>query len=176
MAAWQPWVAAADPSLWSTCKLAGAPGSAGRVVVAGTWIGPPDAGAGLLARLTSQLGVAPAARSSRRLGYLPAMLFEAGCSDLGLGACHLPPNGGLERQRFVATSHVVPAPLTAAAISTAVSQTEAASAVPALVAGGLSLDSLGGAVSALAPGATAFGHRDAPFSMQYTAVWGRGPS
>jgi FAD/FMN-containing dehydrogenase len=176
VAAWQPWVTAAEPALWSTCKLAGAPGSAGRVVVAGTWIGSPGALAGVLGRLTSQLGAVPTTRSSGRLSYLPAMLFEAGCADLGLAACHLPPNGGLERQRFAATSHVLSAPLNAAAITTAVSQAGAASAVPGLVAGGLSLDSLGGAVSALAPGATAFGHRDALFSLQYTAVWRRGPS
>ena len=173
VAAWQRWIAAAEPSLWSTCKLASAPGSAGRVIVAGTWIGPPDSLAGVLGRLTSQLGVAPAARSGRRLDYLSAMLFEAGCSD-GLPACHLPPKGRLERERLAGTSHLVAAPLDAAAIATTMGQVRAASGVPGLVAGGMSLDSLGGAAGDVPAGATAFVHRDALFSVQYTAVWAHG--
>lgn len=173
VAAWQRWIAAAEPSLWSTCKLAGASGSAGRVIVAGTWIGPPDALAGVLERLTSQLGVAPAARSGRRLDYLSAMLFEAGCSD-GLPACHLPPKGRLERERLAGTSHLVTAPLDGATIATAVARVRAAADVPGLVAGGMSLDSLGGSVGDLPAGATAFVHRDALFSVQYTAVWAQG--
>lgn len=176
VAAWQPWVSAAEPALWSTCKLAAAPGAAGRVVVAGTWLGSPDALAGVLGRLTSQLGTAPAARSTRRLSYLPAMLFEAGCSDIGLEACHLPPTGGLDRQRFTATSHVVAAPLDATAIATAADRVAAAADVDGMVAGGLSLDSLGGAVASIPAAATAFGHRDALFSLQYTAVWRQGPA
>lgn len=174
VAAWQPWVTAADPALWSTCKLASAPGAAGRVVVAGTWIGSPDALAGVLTRLTSQLRTPPAARSTRRLSYLPAMLFEAGCSDTGLAACHLPPDGGLDRQRFAATSHLVAAPLDAAAIATAVTQVMAGVDVQGMVAGGVSLDSLGGEVAVIPAGATAFAHRDALSSLQYSAVWRRG--
>jgi len=176
VAAWQPWVTSAEPALWSTCKLASAPGAEGRVVVAGTWLGSPEALAGVLGRLVSALGPAPAARSSRRLSYLPAMLFEAGCSDTGLAACHLPPEGGLERERFAATSHLVAAPLGAAAVATAVGRVGDAADVPGMVAGGVALDSLGGSVAAIAAGATAFAHRDALFSLQYTAVWRHGPA
>jgi FAD/FMN-containing dehydrogenase len=43
--------------------------------------------------------------------------------------------------------------------------------VPGLVEGGVSFDSLGGAVSDLAPSATAFPHRNALASVQYTATW-----
>ena len=134
VAAWQWWVAAAEPSLWSTCKLASAPGSAGRVIVAGTWIGPPDALA-------------------------------------GVPACHLSPKGRLERERLAGTSHLVTAPLDGATIATAVARVRAAADVPGLVAGGMSLDSLGGSVGDVPAGATAFVHRDALFSVQYTAVW-----
>jgi len=38
-------------------------------------------------------------------------------------------------------------------------------------AGGIALDALGGAVNRIAPGATAFVHRDALFQAQYTTTW-----
>ena len=38
-------------------------------------------------------------------------------------------------------------------------------------AGGIAFDALGGAVNRVAPGATAFVHRDALFGAQYTTTW-----
>ncbi len=40
--------------------------------------------------------------------------------------------------------------------------------------GGIAFDALGGAVNRVAPGATAFVHRDALFGAQYTTTWPAG--
>jgi hypothetical protein len=44
--------------------------------------------------------------------------------------------------------------------------------VPGLVEGGISFDSLGGAVSTVSASATPFPYRHAVASIQYTATWG----
>jgi hypothetical protein len=59
-------------------------------------------------------------------------------------------------------------------ILTAVAQARAALEVPGIVEGGVSFDSLGGAVSMVAADATAFPYRNALATVQYTATWPSG--
>lgn len=61
--------------------------------------------------------------------------------------------------------------LPAAGITAAVRAVLRGTDVAGLVEGGMSFDALGGAVSAVAPGATAFAYRQALASIQYTATW-----
>ena len=51
---------------------------------------------------------------------------------------------------------------------------EARQSSPVLAGGGIALDAMGGAISKLAPGETAFVHRDARCTVQYSAGWGEG--
>ncbi|MEO7122537.1 MAG: BBE domain-containing protein, partial [Lacisediminihabitans sp.] len=61
--------------------------------------------------------------------------------------------------------------LNSVGIGTLLDQVSAASAVPGLTEGGVSMDALGGKVGDLAPSATAFPHRTALMTVQYTATF-----
>jgi FAD/FMN-containing dehydrogenase len=166
--AWQRWGPTTDPRCWSTCKLHAGAGSAPTVLVAGVWNGPDSELAATLAPLLSSVGAAPTSRSSRRYSYLDAMLSEAGCVGAG---CHLPPAGSLQREPLAATSHVPSTVMSSAAARALVGAVEGAAGTLGLRQVSASLDALGGAVEQVAPDATAFVHRRAPFTVQYTATW-----
>ncbi|HEY6795521.1 MAG TPA: FAD-binding oxidoreductase [Kineosporiaceae bacterium] len=166
--AWQHWAPVADRRLWSTCKLLTTP-AAPRVLVAGTWLGPPGALDAVLAPILAGAGAPPLTRTARTHGYLDAMLLEAGCRTPS--SCHLPPDGTLGREYEAATSHLPTGPLSAAAVADLVALVPAMAGPPGLVEAGVSLDALGGAVADVAASATAFVHRSSPFSVQYTATW-----
>ena len=93
----------------------------------------------------------------------------AGCSGIPVDRCHTGPGGALTRERFAGTSHVAYARATASGLGTLVDRLEAAQG-SGLIEAGISLDSLGGAVADLAPGDTAFVHRRALATVQYTAT------
>ncbi len=171
VAAWQSWVSSADPWLWSTCKLLADPGSNSLVAtVSGTWIGSSDAYDPLLQRLIAVTG-APSYRSFGTLGYADAMLAEAGCSGENAQSCKADALGTAKRQPFAATSSIVQTALPDAAITAALAKVRAALDVPGLVEGGVSFDSLGGAVGKVAASATPYPYRSALASVQYTATW-----
>ncbi len=165
--AWQHWAPVTDARCWSTCKVHAGSGPPS-VLVAGTWAGPDSELAAVLAPLLSAVGTAATSTSSRRHAYLDAMLVEAGCSGAG---CHLPPTGVLQREALAATSHVPAAPMSTTAARALVAAVETAGAAPGLKLATASLDALGGAVAHVDPAATAFVHRTAPFTVQYTATW-----
>ena len=172
LSAWQPWIAKADKALWSTCKLLADPGSGGlRVTVSGTWIGAASGLTPTLAPLLAAVGATPSANTVNSLDYASAMLLEAGCSGKTAAQCQVTALGHAARQPFSATSAILDSPLPGAAIAVAVKQVQAAMSVPGLVEGGVSFDALGGTVATVAPGATAFVHRQALASVQYTATW-----
>jgi len=159
LTAWLDWMGTAPDTLWSLCAVTSAATPTNRVT--GTWIGPSDALAGQLARLVDEVGASPTRESSRRLGYLDAMKYFAGCTS-SVAACHPAsfPAGTLGRNSFHAASRMVDHPLTASS----------AAMVVGLVQGGppmvLLFDALGGQVGEITSGETAFPHRRALASVQ----------
>ena len=153
--AWLAWIGQADARAWSTLKLLGGAAhprglSVGATV---TWVGPAAAFDHALAPL---LATGPSSRADHTRGYLDAMRAYGG-------------NPHLAPRPFAATSHVPYAAPTSAAVSALV---DAASSSPStLFETGVSLDALGGHVADLTPGDTAFVHRRALATVQYTAVY-----
>ncbi|MBZ5738847.1 FAD-binding oxidoreductase [Nocardioides mangrovi] len=154
--AWQQWAPAADARLWSTLKaLGGTTHTSGpTLLLSGTWTGPS---AGLDAQLAGLLDhvPTPSVRSDHVRGYLEAMQAYAG-------------SGG--RESFAATSHVAYDALDPAGIGDLLDRVQAAQD-SGLKEAGISIDALGGTVGDLAPGDTAFVHRDALATVQYTATF-----
>jgi FAD/FMN-containing dehydrogenase len=172
--AWQKWIASADPKLWSTCKVLSSPATgAQRAIVAGTWIGVPTTMDGQFTGLLTGLPK-PATTSKHSYSYAQAMLFEAGCSTSATAASCIATALGPRRQAFAATSSVLYDRLPPAGIQTLVDQASAAIHVSGLTDGGVSLDGLGGEITKVAPNATAFGHREALATAQYTASYQTG--
>jgi FAD/FMN-containing dehydrogenase len=168
--AWQHWAPTADKRLWSTCKLLVTP-KRQRVVVAGTWIGPPKE---LFAQVTPFLRAAgkPTSKSVRTLSYEDAMLLEAGCSGLTAESCVTSALRPPKRQPFAATSLMLSTAVTD--LSAVADAARRAASLPGLSEGGISFDALGGAVRDVAPDATAFPWRSALATVQVTATWDRG--
>jgi hypothetical protein len=137
-----------------------------------TWTGPAS---GMSAALRPFLsGVAPPTTDSRTTApYLDTMLTYAGCSSIPVDRCHTGPGGALQREAFAATSHIVTAPQDdSGALLTHVHAAQGSG----LKEAGLSIDALGGAVDDVASGDTAFGHRGALATVQYTATYDAGPA
>ncbi|MET8543436.1 FAD-binding oxidoreductase [Kitasatospora sp. NPDC004799] len=161
LGAWQPWVSGAPYELWASCQIHGGTPPSCRIV--GCYVGDPSAANPLLDRLVTAAGTVPSSRSVSAKDYLGAMKFMAGCSTVTVPECHPTWEGGkLTRTGFVAVSRMLgPTPLDPARVT-------------ALMAGrtgvDLLLDSLGGAVGELAPGDTAFPHRDSLAAAQVYAT------
>jgi FAD/FMN-containing dehydrogenase len=178
ISAWQSWAPHAPDELWSNLHLAAAPGgSVPSIQVGGTYLGSVSAASALLEKLYAAAGSAP---SSPFLevspSWLHAMLVEAGCASLTVNECHLPtqnPAGQLSRASEYAKSDFFTKPLSSQGIGTLLSGVESLQRVSGASggAGGIAFDALGGAVNRIAPGATAFVHRDALFQAQYTTTW-----
>jgi hypothetical protein len=101
------------------------------------------------------------------------MLTYAGCSSIPVGRCHTGPGGSLRREAFAATSHIVNAPqVDTSALLTHVHAAQGSG----LKEAGISIDALGGAVNDIGGATTAFGHRGALATVQYTATYASGPA
>ena len=112
---------------------------------------------------------APTTDSRSTASYLDTMLTYAGCSTIPVSQCHTGPGGSLDREAFAATSHVVTA---AARVDVRrCSTTCSAAQGSGLKEAGLSIDALGGAVDDVGGGDTAWGHRGALATVQYTATY-----
>jgi FAD/FMN-containing dehydrogenase len=178
ISAWQSWAPHAPDELWSNLHLAASPGgSVPSIQVGGTYLGSESAASAQLERLYAAVGSDP---SSPFLevspSWLHAMLVEAGCASLTVNQCHLPtqnPGGKLSRASEYAKSDFFTKPLSSHGIGTLLSGVESLQHVSGASggAGGIAFDALGGAVNRVAPGATAFVHRDALFQAQYTTTW-----
>ena len=178
ISAWQSWAPHAPDELWSNLHLAAAPGgSIPSIQVGGTYLGSVGAASGQLEKLYAAVGSDP---SSPFLevspSWLHAMLVEAGCASLTVNECHLPtqnPAGQLSRASEYAKSDFFTKPLSSRGIGTLLSGVQSLQRVSGAPggAGGIAFDALGGAVNRVAPGATAFVHRDALFQAQYTTTW-----
>ncbi len=175
--AWQSWAPHAPDALWSNMHLAAAPGGGEPTVeVGGCYLGSVGGAASLLDDLYARVGAHPATYFLEQTSYLHAMLVEAGCSSVGVRACHLPwyRNGGqLRRHPQYAKSDFYTRPLTSAGIATLMRGIESMRHMAGAEggAGGVAFDALGGAVNRVGPRATAFAHRDALFLAQYTTDW-----
>jgi len=181
VAGWQSWAPTAPDAMWSNLHLAAAPG--GRtptVTVGGCYLGSDSGAASLLNKLYAKVGVNPATHFlSFPQSFLTAMLAEAGCSSLGYQACHLPwyaSGGKLSRQPQFAKSDYFTTPLSHSGINTLLSGIVRLQKVAGARGGvgGVAFDAMGGAVNRVAPGATAFVHRNALFGAQYTTDWANG--
>jgi FAD/FMN-containing dehydrogenase len=143
LTAWQEWVAAAPPELWTILGLTG--GSPVQCRVEGCFVGAEPELTALLDTFVTSTGATPKSRTTRSHDYLGAMNFYA---------------GGDKRQSFVGASRVITAPVDAAkltAIMDGRSETD------------LLIDSMGGAVAGLGKRDTAFWHRDALATVQVYA-------
>ena len=176
IAAWQSWAPAADPKLWATLKLLGGQSHAGGpdISMSGTWIGDPGALDAQFAPFLAAIDGAPSEKDVNTRSYLAAMMRYAGCGNTPIAQCNTGPGGALTREPFANTSHVAYQPLSSAGIAALLAQVQAAQAVPGMTEGGISMDALGGAVAALAPDATAFVHRKALMTVQYTSTFAVG--
>jgi FAD/FMN-containing dehydrogenase len=182
IAAWQSWAPHAPDALWSNVHLAAAPGgSVPTIGVGGTFLGRLSAASAQLEKLYAAAGSHPSSPFMETTTWLHAMLVEAGCASLTVNQCHLPtqnPAGRLSRASEYAKSDFFTKPLNSHGIGTLLSGVEKFQRAGGVsgASGGIAFDALGGAVNRVAPGATAFVHRNALFQAQYTTTWPAGSS
>jgi FAD/FMN-containing dehydrogenase len=152
IAAWDALAPEAPNQLTSILTLTGT--SAGAF---GQYLGSERALRQIVAPLARVPGASMSAGTS---GWLALQRRWAGCADGGLAACRR-----YDRQTFDASSVYVAEPLTAAGRRAFVSAADSGAT--------LICDSYGGAIGSVAPGATAFVHRNVRFSVQilsYTSL------
>ncbi|WP_310961872.1 FAD-binding oxidoreductase [Nocardioides terrisoli] len=169
--AWQDWAPDADPRLWSTLKALGGGAHPGgpTLLLSGTWTGPTGTLDRQLAGLLAH-APAPSVRTTHVRGYHEAMMTYAGCATIPASRCHTGPGGSLTREAFAATSHVGYEALPSAGIAELLGEVERAQS-SGLHEAGISMDALGGHVRDLSPTETAFVHRRALMTVQYTATY-----
>jgi FAD/FMN-containing dehydrogenase len=172
--AWLRTIPKADPRLWATLKLLGGrthPSGPG-LFMSATWTGPAS---GMDAALKPFLSSAPPPTTDSRstASYLSTMLTYAGCSSIPVDQCHTGPGGSLDREAFAATSHIVGA--AEVDMSALLDHVEDAQS-SGLKEAGISIDALGGKVDDVGDSETAFGHRGALATVQYTATYDSGPA
>ncbi|HEY6286592.1 MAG TPA: FAD-binding oxidoreductase [Ktedonobacteraceae bacterium] len=174
--AWQNWAPQAPDELWSNCLLLATNNKSSDPIVrvngvyAGN-VGPLDS---LLQQLTSQISAAPASRYVSSSGLLESMMIEAGCYGMTVNECHLPsqdPHGQLLRVTSGAKSDYFTNLVSRQGIDMLVSAIAGRQASSTLGEGGIGFDAYGGAINRVLPDATAFVHRNALFSAQYSANW-----
>jgi len=174
--AWQRWAPSAPDELWSNCVLQASrdPNVYPIVEVGGVYVGDVGPLSSLLSQLTGQINAAPISRYVSGAGLLQTMLDEAGCSDKTVSECHLSsqnPQGLLIRAAYSSKSDYFTRLLPRQGIDNMVNAVARSQFTSTLGQGGIGLDAFGGAINRVAPGATAFVHRNALFSAQYTANW-----
>ena len=171
---WLATAPTADRRLWSTLKLLGGATHAGGPVLfmSATWTGSPSALDNALRPFLSSVPT-PSTDSRHTDSYLNTMLAYAGCATIPVGRCHTGPGGSLPREAFAATSHIITEPRVD--LTTLIDQVQAAQG-SGLREAGISIDALGGAVDDMGGSASAFGHRGALTTVQYTATYTSGPA
>lgn len=159
---WQEWIQAAPDELWANCVV-----SAGRPPtcrVGGCFMGSVSVLQPLLGELLRISDTRPVRRFLQGMSCADAMRYFAHCSRRSVRQCHLEgePGGLLARESFVASSRVMARPI--AEPGRVASLLDRPAGVDAL------FDALGGAVSRVAVGATAFPHRTAIATVQIYAA------
>ena len=165
VAAWQAFAPHAPDELFSALDLIATnpstPGARAHVVSGGQFFGSEAALTSLIQPLA--MTGTPIRVKTFALSYFDAVLHWAGCRDAG--SCTD------RRIAFKAKSDYVNAPLSAAGIQTLVAGIAARQGQGL---GAFYLDAYGGAINRVPKAKTAFVHRDALFSIQYTAQWSAG--
>jgi FAD/FMN-containing dehydrogenase len=174
--AWQNWIAQAPDELWSNCLLLSSNNinASPSARVNGVYVGAAGPLNTLLQQLTGSVGSAPTGNYVFTDSLLETMMVEAGCYGKSVDACHLPsqnPQGQLSRDTSGAKSDYFTGRMPRAGIDVLVNSISQRQSSSALGAGGIGMDSYGGAINRVASDATAFVHRNALFSAQYTANW-----
>ncbi len=169
--AWLEWCQDAPDELWSNCILSTGGGKAMTASVGGAWAGSEAGARSLLNKLSLAAGL-PTGQVVGSSPFEQAMYTEAGCRGLSRAACHLrgrQAGGTLGRSVSVAKSDLLTGPLGESGTRAVLAGLEErlSQGAPGTVA----YDSLGGAVNRVPPGATAFVHRDAVASVQYSVTW-----
>jgi FAD/FMN-containing dehydrogenase len=172
--AWLRTIPKADPRLWATLKLLGGRThpSGPALFMSATWTGPASGMSAAMQPFLSQVPT-PSTDSRSTAGYLDTMLTYAGCSSIPVDQCHTGPGGSLDREAFAATSHVID---TADVDMTALLDRVENAQSSGLKEAGISIDALGGKVDDVGDSDTAWGHRGALTTVQYTATYDSGPS
>ncbi len=175
LAAFQELGPDARDELWVKMHL-NAAGSRRGLGVVGVYVGSERALGDQLDAFQARVGTAPRSRSAGGGTFLETMLMQASCSERTLAECHLPtfdPAGTLGRRDHVGHSDFFATSLPPAGLRALIASIEDRGADPLLArgAGGIGLDSLGGAINRVAPEATAFVHRGARFLAQYSTHW-----
>ncbi|HLG66098.1 MAG TPA: FAD-binding oxidoreductase [Ktedonosporobacter sp.] len=174
--AWQHWAPQGPDELWSNCVLLTNSSKAANpiVLVNGVYVGGVAPLNALLQQLTGQINAAPVSDYVSGATLLDTMLYEAGCSGKSIDQCHLPsqnPQGQVARDTSAVKSAYYTTALPAQAINNLISAISRRQASPNLGDGGIGMDSYGGAINRVAVDATAFAHRNALFSSQFSASW-----
>ena len=176
--AWQSWAPEAPDELWSNCLLVASQstpsGEAAAARVTGVYVGALSNLKVLVDALLSEVGTRPFTSFVGSAGYLDTMQIEGGCEGDSIAECHLPsqnPAGKLARGPFVAKSNIVESKLSRSGIDTLLAAVEQRQTSPVLSGGGVVLDAAGGAINRVPPAATAYVHRSALATLQYSASW-----
>jgi FAD/FMN-containing dehydrogenase len=182
--AWLGWAPGAPDQLWSNCVLTTDPTRpAAEIRVGGVWLGSVDGLSALHSRLVTAVGSAPSSRLVEPTPFGHAMYVEAGCASLSQAACHLPagvaggsPGGTLTRQPSLAKSNYLMTALGDAGVRAVLAGLDGRRGDGG--AGAVGFDAYGGAINRVAPDATAFVHRSALASAQYSVPFtpGTAPS
>ncbi|MFC4853330.1 FAD-binding oxidoreductase [Actinophytocola glycyrrhizae] len=149
--AWQEWIAGQPDEMWSNCIVSA--GSPPTCRVSGALVGDE-------ARAKDLLRTMPRASSLliTGMGYLDAMRYFAGCTQGDIARCKPESEGGqVGRVSFTASSRILDTAVDPAALVDLLNGRDRLDVL---------LDGLGGAVSRIAQGDTAFPHRDALATAQ----------
>jgi FAD binding domain-containing protein/berberine-like enzyme len=164
--AWLRWAPHVRDTMTSIFHLQTGPA----VGIAGQYLGSVHDLGALLAPMRSVRG---ASQSTGTQGYFDLMLRWAGCLGRSFASCHTVgtyPGGMLERASFGAKSDYLSKPLSAAGREVLTSAIERRQGQPG--SGAILFDSYGGAINRVAPGKTAFVHRNEICCIQYLSYNG----
>ncbi|MDH6115298.1 FAD/FMN-containing dehydrogenase [Kitasatospora sp. MAP12-15] len=183
--AWQQWAPTAPDQLWADLHLLTWPDGRLQVTSTVNYLGSQAE----LANQISRLAVPPGTVSLHSASYLATMQVMGGVSGWSQAAAHLPgslpghsPQGRLTRESYAARSDFYNRAISGSGIAALVAAVQRyARTVPQGGSAAVTFDALGGAVNRVAPGDTAFVHRDALFIAQYIANYpdpgaGSGPA
>ena len=174
LAAWMDWIPGLPDEVFTACQLSGAPTTGPNVAVSGLVLGPLSAVDPITAPLVAAIGT-PSSRFARTHTYLDAMLIEAGCQGLSTG--RVPLRGLVARRNAAALGLPGEVRLLRHADGRGGDRrvderrSNARTADRRLAGGAAQFDAYGGAINRIAPDATAFVHRRALCSAQYSGAF-----
>lgn len=174
--AWQHWAPSAPDELWSNCLLLAPKDKSASPIaqVNGVYVGDVSQLNPLLQQLSDKIGIDPISRYVSNAGVMETMQIEGGCYGKSVAQCHLPSQdaqGQLVRDTSSVKSDYFTRALSQSGITNLVNAIEQRHNDAMLGEGGIGMDAYGGAINRVASDATAFVHRNALFSAQYSASW-----